>query len=199
LLQIGKTAERYNLSGAAWKSIAAIATTKTEKRRAWEKSFEAYRNGYAVNEFSTAVYPLTNMLQVLQVQVLNEVNSKTKTNKLALLKKYESDLDKLLVQPNMQLSADMDYWEYAGIANMQFTKWFIHAGVGRAVKLQPAGKSVDLNQVIEAYQRVWQMAGSPGKKRAEVDHLYFLIDAVGNTIPALKKALLSFQNESEKY
>jgi CHAT domain-containing protein len=199
LLQIGKTAERYNLLGGVWKSIAAITTTKTEKRSSWEKSFDAYKSGYAVNGPSSAVYPLTNMLQVLQVQVLNETNSRVKASKLALLKKYESDLDKLLVQPNMQLNADMDYWEYAGIANMQFTNWFIHAGAGRSLKLKPGVKSVDLNQVIDAYQRVWQMAGSPGKKRAEVDHLYFLIDAVGDTVPTLKKALLRFQNESEKY
>jgi len=199
LLQIGKTAERYNLLGGAWKSIASIATTKAEKRKAWDKSFEAYKNGYAVNGISSAVYPLTNLLQVLQVQILNAGSAKEKSTKQAMLKTYEADLEKLLAQPNNQLNREMDYWEFACIANMMFTHWFIQTAAPKTTRAKTSLKPVDLNQVIDAYEWVWQMAGSPGKKRSEIDHLYFLIDGVGNTVPALKKGLQRFQNESEKY
>jgi len=63
----------------------------------------------------------------------------------------------------------MDYWNMAALANIQLCL-LIMASPG------PEGNPA-WDELKVMYQKLWNKAGSPGKKMAEVEHLELLLDA----------------------
>ncbi|MFM6925979.1 MAG: hypothetical protein ACKOU7_10800, partial [Ferruginibacter sp.] len=72
------------------------------------------------------------------------------------------------IKKMINTDADMDYWTEIGIANALLCAWLME---GKNTK------DITDKMVIDAYKKVWNIAGLQNKKVAETEHFDFLIDA----------------------
>ena len=100
-------------------------------------------------------------------------------------------------------SGDVDsYWDLSKSANAKLTLL-----IANFVNLPKSGavskKAVEAarQEVLETYRRVWQKAGSKGKRGAEFEHLDILIDITTMSekadVKALRKVLTELRNDLE--
>jgi CHAT domain-containing protein/pimeloyl-ACP methyl ester carboxylesterase len=206
LIKTGKTAERFNLLGAACKNLAVFESSSSLKLKAWKNAAESYAAGITFNS-NNAVYPLTNLIQV---SCLEYLAARTAADKNRIGKRIEDCLHKAELaekQFNTKLPEEMDYWDFAIQANLKFTAWFAEEVYGNRTgkeKKSSSRKSNSFSSVMETYRKVWQIAGSPGKKKAELDHLLFLTNGLAalsktGKYETLGKNLEQFESEAKQY
>ena len=193
LMNMSPTAERLSLLGSTYKRKALISSTNTDKIKALMQAADYYKKAYESANNSNTTYSLTNWLEIEKILQL----VKNHTGIKSVIKKYRfSSTAKIKADINAAISkmvnqdADIDYWNEIARANALLCAWLLE---GKNTK----GLTDKL--VIEAYSKVWNIAGSQNKKIAELEHFDFLIAAYTGLVrkPVNVKMIKSIKKELE--
>lgn len=175
LATIAPTAERLNLLGSAYKRKAFLQKDPAGKKQDYLTAAAFYLKAQQTPSNRNVMYSLTNYL-VLHLLDDSAVEDKWKTQLLVdqQLTSF-SDLPQVvallknLLQKVPKSAQQMDFWD------------LVYESNGRLCLLVIDPASVDnkaWQEVLHLYRKVWAMAGSRGKKMAEIEHLDILLDAL---------------------
>ena len=87
--------------------------------------------------------------------------------------------------------ADIDFWNVIGKANTTLCAWMLEG--------KNTTELTD-KMVVDAYTKVWSMAGSQNKKVSEIEHFDFLISFYSGLVksPANVKTITRIKKDLEK-
>lgn len=194
LLNMSPTAERLSLMGSAYKRKAMISTANTDKAKALITAAGYYKQAYNTPLNSNKTYSLINWLEIEKILQLAKNNAGVKT----VIKKYKFETvnkTKELIDDGVKklisTDADMDFWNEIGKANAVLCAWLVE---GKNTK------ELTDKMVVEAYKKVWNIAGSQNKKVSEIEHFDFLIAAFSSLVkkPANVAAIRKIKQDLEK-
>jgi len=176
LLNMSPTAERLSLMGSAYKRKAMISIANADKAKALITAAGYYKQAYNMPQNSNKTYSLTNWLEIEKILQL----AKNMAGVKAVIKKYKfetvnktKELIDDAVKKMISTDIDMDFWNEIGIANAVLCAWLME---GKDTK-EITGKTV-----VDAYKKVWNIAGSQNKKVSEIEHFDFLISAYSGLV-----------------
>lgn len=168
LKSIGATSERLSLLGSAYKRKLMVlkAADQEEFVSVLRKAANAYYEAARISSFKVA-YPINNTVQLGKIIeiITNEkvvTEGKSKLNFARLIQDLEKHLDS---KPKEK----KDYWDIATEASIALSK----------VCLESKPKEKSWNELKEAFLKVWEKAGSPSDRKAELEHLEILITGLG--------------------
>jgi tetratricopeptide (TPR) repeat protein len=198
LIDLSPTSERLNIIGSTYKRQAFLSG-KTLKAKAYLKAAESYHRGYT--NFNNW-YSLTNWL-IIESTLIR-----------AGLRNWSTDLDKegkpigyiipsleeslrLLEVSRISMTQNeerMSYWDMLACLNIRLCKFIL--------LFSESDSRTDLDNIIQEITTLWKIAGSKGKRFAEIEHLEFIIDALSvnentQTLP-LKNRLIQMKDELVK-
>ena len=172
-----------------------ISALKKDKINAWIKAADYYRKADAMLQNTNKNYALTNLLELdnilVQARKYKWAGATTRSTKMLSLRAAKEKMG-LLVKDKTKPEVDMDFWDMARIANASLCLWLLEG--------KNTGEMTE-KRVVDAYLKVWNLAGSQNKKVAEMEHLDFLRDAystlarsekVVKTINKIKSDLKNF-------
>lgn len=192
LRELGETAERYSLLGSAYKRKAYMQTTKAEKQASLKEAAYFY---YQANNIKGNKYTAYTLCNWLELEALLADGKTHKWGEMLSNKKYklpklaDAELKLKAFIPDGKATAksgtdDLDFWNLIEEANATLALWILKVSGGTKTY-----KEIGPQQVINAYNLVWSMAGSMDKKRAEIEHFEILIDAAETFKPAQKELI----------
>lgn len=194
LLNMSPTAERLSLMGSAYKRKAMISTTNGDKLKALILAAGYYKQAYTMPQNSNPTYSLINWLEIEKILLL----AKTTRGTASMLKKYKfapaqktkADIADA-IKKMINADADMEFWNEIAKANALLCAWLME---GKNTK-----EFTD-KMVIDAYKKVWGIAGSQNKKVSEIEHFDFLIDAYTGLVkkPANVTTIKKIKQDLEK-
>lgn len=189
---LSPTSERWNILASTYKRKATLLTVENDKRKAYKEAARYYQKAYAL--FSNW-YSLTNWLTVESALILAGVHKwdhGTKTMGYTIPSQSEA-LD-LLNTAKIQLTQNTDqmsYWDMLASINIKLCSYL--------VQFSSTENAEDLENIFREISEIWQMAGSKGKRFAEIEHLEFTIDALSiaenNNTKQLKTILEKLKEE----
>jgi len=177
LLNISNTAERQSLLGSAFKRKAIVTPDKTKKKKAYTYAALYYRNANFSQKNTNSAYALTNWIELESILIL--ASKRNGEDHIELDKNSVYDLpfsieaNHLLTDTLASLntiSNKMDYSNMAAKANLELCKGILNYS---DVVVQD-----NWEEVLSNYRALWNIAGSKGKKIAEIEHLEILLDAL---------------------
>ena len=197
LLQISPTAERINILGSTYKRKAFLSTNKVQKQESYELAATNYRDAFY--KYKTW-YSLTNWLTleaILELAGKRKWNTRVTTSdgnyQLPGLQEALRELSRLeqAVPKDMEV---MNYWEMITVINIRLCRYMLNFSNMKA--------RTDLGKIMKEIGELWKMAGSKGKRFAEIEHLVFVTDALtieknaGTT--SLRDNVVNMKKELEK-
>ncbi|HMI78626.1 MAG TPA: tetratricopeptide repeat-containing protein, partial [Ferruginibacter sp.] len=194
LLNMSPTAERLGLLGSAYKRKAMISPTNADKIKALILSAGYYKKAFDMQDNTNTTYSLTNWLEIEKIlqlvknrEGIRSIIKKYKFASLPATKKAISDELKKMINED----ADMDFWNEIGKANILLCSWLLE---GKNTK------ELTDNMVVDAYKKVWNIAGSQNKKIAEIEHFDFLVSLYSGLVkkPTTIKTMLKIKQDLEK-
>lgn len=193
LLNMSPTAERLSLLGSTYKRKAIISTNNTDKVKSLILAAGFYKKAYDIPGSINKMYSLSNWLEIEKVLQL----VKTRAGFKGILKKYKytpvsearAEMEALFNQL-VNADADMDFWNEIEKANAILCSWLLE---GKNTK------DLTDKEVVEAYAKVWKIAGSQNKKIAEIEHFDFLISAYSGLVkkPVNVKLIMNIKKDLE--
>jgi CHAT domain-containing protein len=191
LINMSPTAERLSLMGSAYKRKAMISTGNTDKIKALITAAGYYKQAFNMPQNSNKNYSLINLMEIEKILL----QAKTKTGVSSIIKKYrfippqkaKADIADAIGKM-INADADMDFWNEISIANAKLCAWLMET------------KEFTDKMVVDAYKKVWNIAGSQNKKIAEMEHFDFLIAAYTDLAkkPAVVSAIKKIKGDLEK-
>jgi CHAT domain-containing protein/pimeloyl-ACP methyl ester carboxylesterase len=196
LLMLGNVSELNSLLASTYKRKAILSTVKTQKEKAYKEAANYYMKAHNIQGNLYTAYCLTNWFELEtlfppdhgwkeEIFFANSIHA-IRSNK---------DATHLLntLKTKMLAEADnTDFWHITAIANVKLCLLII------GNSKDPA----DWLDVLNTFKKVWQRAGSKGKRLSEMEHLDFLIDAMvlskNQHAPKLKKNIEQLKAELEK-
>ena len=194
LIKLSPTSRNYNILGSSYKRKALISIQS--KKDDYIRAAGFYHQGY---KNIPNWYSLTNWLSLEIILVLDKIhkwNKKVAEN--GMVPEYELPAyDKALKlldstwENHCKTSERMSYWDMIAGINIGLCKYL----------LQFSSKSdrIGLGNIFNETSELWKIAGSKGKRFAEIEHLEFLIDALdikeNTTTGILKANLEKLKNE----
>jgi hypothetical protein len=180
LNEMSVTGERYSLLGSAYKRKAMILAVRNDIINALVRSVDYYYKAKEIPENLSKTKAEINWLVIENILVLTGKHkwppAQKKTGKMPSLKMAKETMD-LMISGKAEIEnnqgADMDFWYEISMANAILCRWLLE-GKNTA--------DISDKQVVEAYSKVWNLAGSQNKKMAEIEHLDFLIDVYTNLV-----------------
>jgi len=169
----GRSAERLNISGSAYKRRAMMQKGK-DKQGSYVTAAKLYGEANIImrNDF----YPLANWLSIENALVLAGVKTWDDVDKR---KKDPKDKDAVVIK-NKKDAIDLlkaklgdaawweeytqDFWKMTERANLMLCLLLL------------GDKETTFDMVFAAYKRTWDIAGHLGNKQAETEHMDFLED-----------------------
>jgi CHAT domain-containing protein len=194
LLNMSPTAERLSLMGSAHKRRAMISATGTDKIKALILAAGFYKQAYDMPQNSNKTYSLINWLEIEKILLLAKaqpgVGTLIKKYRFAQPQKIKADITNI-IKNTTSSDADMDFWNEITIANALLCAWLME---GKNTK------ELTDKMVIDAYKKVWSIAGSQNKKVSEIEHFDFLLMAYMHLAkkPANVTALKKIKYDLEK-
>lgn len=194
LIKLSPTAQRYNILGSTFKRKALIsAKTKSED---YVSAAGFYHQGY-IN--SQNWYSLTNWLSLESILVAADIhkweggadqNGVAPAYNLPSFSEALSMLD-LVEEKYCRINERMSYWDMLTGINIGLCRYIL--------QFSDNGDKKEFDNILKEITRLWKIAGSKGKRFAEIEHLEFLIDALdigkNKTIIALKTKLKQMKTE----
>ncbi|MEJ7912798.1 MAG: CHAT domain-containing protein, partial [Chitinophagaceae bacterium] len=178
LLLLSPTAERYSLIGSAYKRKGMLSMQQ-QKAKAYTEAALYYMRADTIQG---SVNTLTNLYELVSILVLGgnlkwkeEVTLKAIANlkeeiyKLPSLEEAVTRLQKFSYSLNVPPD-QMDYWEMIELANLKLCMAIVDPAVKDDKKV--------LDEVLQAYRKVWKKGGTKGKKVAETEHFELLLDGL---------------------
>lgn len=196
MLTLGNVSVVNSLLASTYKRKAVLSTGKLQKEKAYKEAAGYYMKAHNIQSNSYSAYCLTNWFELETLfpseQGWNEElffantrypikSNKDAINMLAALKN------------NMMAETDnTDFRHIAAIANIKLCLLILDHSKG----------APDWTDVLNTFKKVWQRAGSKGKRLAETEHMDFLIDAMtlskNKYAQKLKKNMEQLKGELEK-
>lgn len=195
LIELSPTSERLNMIGSTYKRQAFLSN-KANKPKAYFKAAASYQRAYAN---SNNWYSLTNWLIMENTMIRAglrgwDLSTDSQNNPIGYAIPSLNNALAMLEQNKTSLSkvADrMSYWDMLACLNIRLCKFIL---------LYPGLEAhTDLDEILQEIVTLWKIAGSKGKRFAEIEHLEFIIDALSivdtdQTLP-LKNKLEEMKNE----
>ena len=174
LIELGHTAERYNILGSTYKRMAFISE-KDQKIQNYMLAAEMYRQGY---EHNKSWYSLTNWLILENLLIRAEVRYwetevVDEEHDIRYIIPSEQEALELLRQDKALLSGPtdkMDYWDLIAGINISLCEYIL--------TFKGTGAQKDARAILNDIKKLWTFAGSKGKKYAEIEHLELILDAL---------------------
>lgn len=172
LNELSPTSERLNILASTYKRQGILLSSKRDaagKKLAYVEAAKYYKRGF---DNYNNWYSLTNWLTIESMLVLQGVHSwsakaeessyllPSKEEALRLLEKCRSE--------QIQNTAKMSYWDMLAGINIRFCTYF--------VQVSDAGAITSLDTIFGEIKELWKIAGSKGKRFAEIEHLEFIAD-----------------------
>ena len=178
LIGYSPTAERLNMLGSACKSKAMLSSGIGEKIESYQQAAGFYYQAY--NKQKKA-YSLVNWLEVENILVLLDsrkwgqtIKMESYSYRLPAIKEVISLLERMLDSIASSPVEELSYWDWAAIANIKLCLLMLgHKG--------PGYSAPQYDDIMDEYKNTWDKAGSIGKKLGEIEHFYFLIDALAQS------------------
>ena len=229
LLKLGVTAERLNLMGSTFKRKAMLLEDRAERNESYKSAAYYYflASNWIGNDYQA--YSFTNAIEMECILVLNgaaqwndEITIKAKleiplsekqnlgkfwgikvtANTLSegsfRMRKSNSSAKNELNNKKTDIQTELEkdsltYWDMVANINIEL-----------CLLLVSMDKKVDdknWEEIIDNFKKIWEKAGSIGKKVAELEHLQFLIYSISTSgkqyqIDNLKG--LNFENENNR-
>lgn len=178
LLRAGKTAERYNILASTYKRIAMLEQNEAARDEAFKMALYYYTKATGVTENENRTYSLTNAIEIESILVLADKvkrgGSFVCKGETVVVRSIESarkqlEKTKRLVEQSRNAS-NLNFWDLGSIVNIDLCLLLINEN--------PSGSDAPWQQLKSSHTALWQIAGSPGKKIAELEHIQFLIFAI---------------------
>lgn len=178
LIKIIPTSERLNILGSSYKRKAFISNDE-EKIAAYKKAAEAYLKAYRDPQ---NWYSLTNWLILESILIGSKLKTwnsdvvfydrKLKKNTTYTIRSVEDALKVLEITKsgNDHHNNRMSYWDLIAGINIHICEYIL-------LYLEK-DKKTDMNELLREIKNLWELAGSKGKRFAEIEHLEFIIDAL---------------------
>ncbi|MBD2754946.1 DUF7379 domain-containing protein [Spirosoma validum] len=165
LNRFGATVERTNILASAYKRLAMISDTKTDKQEAYSCSASYYRKAYDSVNNKAKYYPLVNWLSIENALVLADGHEWGKNN---LPKKGEvkKAVDDELENIRRKDQDEKEYWDWLAEATLLLGKRLL------------GDTKVTEDSILSEYKNAWDMIGTQGQRQAEIENLEFLEDAL---------------------
>jgi hypothetical protein len=159
LYDLENTCERLNLLGSAYKRKGFLIDSldMNSKLEAYKQSQDYYELAYKKD---ANTYSLTNWITFNYI--LN--GSKLQTE--------DQDLKKAKAGLNNSLN-EMDFWNMAYNSNIILCEMIISINNS---KKKSGRKENPEKEIIDSYKKLWKLAGTKGKKIAEIEHLQIIED-----------------------
>lgn len=195
LLELSPTSERFNIIGSTYKRQAFMLKGNI-KTNSYILAAEAYQHAYSNLK---NWYSLTNWLALESSFVragLRTWNSQTDSEGTKLLYLLPSREEAILLldqtRTGMIQNADrMSYWDMLACLNIRLCKYIL--------MFSDEAKQAEIDEILKEIVTLWKIAGSKGKRFAEIEHLEFIIDSLSiseNTEAiSLKSKLEEMKNE----
>ncbi len=197
LNKLSPTAQRFNILASTYKRKAVLYSLKVEKekeqkKKAYMEAAKYYQRAYA--NFKTW-YSLTNWLTLESALILSGVHKWGTKNKSV---PYEIPTKEKALEMLSELQKEiaektdrMSYWDMLAGINIELCVY--------TVKFSAAKGSTDLDDIMQEISSLWRIAGSKGKRFAEIEHLEFLIDVlsieINKNTAQLKNKLVKLVSE----
>lgn len=194
LIRLSPTSERYNRMASSYKRKALMSIGS--KKEDYIQAAGFYHLGYKnLNNW----YSLTNWLSIEGILVLANVHKwggKVPVNGMVpaySLPGFDEALAMIDSAWDLHSKASdrMSYWEMLAGINLGLCRYI--------VLFTKKGDKVDYGSIVKEITTLWTIAGSKGKRFAEIEHLGFLIDAldieVNNPTKKLKSKLSQLLND----
>lgn len=173
LIELSPTSQRFNILGSTYKRKAFIL--KDNKHWAYQKAAYNYQKGFAN---SNNWYSLTNWLslgtslELSGIQKLTSQSDKKNTDMDYQMPSYEEALNLLnTTEASLcKINDRMSYWDMIAGINIGLCKYILQFS-------RKDDKKV-VENIFRDISHLWKMAGSKGKRFAEVEHLEFIIEAL---------------------
>ena len=175
LLEFGSTSERQSLLGSAYKRrLMVLEENQTEEIEATLKAAsECYQRASEISGYQD-YYSLVNWAQLVKIQALVSKSGRMLVAKEQLLE-YLNAFEKLEKE---KPAGESDPWTFFGIPNVL---------LARLVLLE---EKSDEKIVLDSFLEILRRVGAQGHLKAQVEHLDFLIAALGASPKQAAKALL---------
>jgi CHAT domain-containing protein len=183
LIKMSPTSQRFNILGSTYKRAALLSTEK--KQEHYKNAAYYYHKGY-LN--SGNWYSLTNWLSLETSLVLSGIHTwggientkENKSYKIPLLEEA-SDLLETTGASLCKINERMSYWDMLAGINIGLCKYI--------VQFTENDDKKEVENIFKDISHLWKIAGSKGKRFAEIEHLELLIDALSYGKDKKAKAL----------
>ncbi|MGB3344997.1 MAG: CHAT domain-containing protein [Aequorivita sp.] len=184
LLLAGKTTERLNLLGSAYKRLGMVSPNAKKRHEAYIRAMRFYELAQEHPRCDNQTYSFSNAVELACILKFNGIIKRNKYNFFG--EDYDvlsnSAARKRLNDMKTELSKKMDddnleYWDMVASFNLDL-----------CLLLVDEGKDIDekWGEFSDSFKKIWRKAGSTGKKNAEMEHLHFLTYALNKTVSEKK-------------
>ncbi len=191
LLFIGKTPERLNILGNAYKRIAQLYKGN-DRKESLKTMADYYQEAYELSKSKqcSLIYPLTNWLTSYAL-------SGSGNRKIEIDGKTLSPPDHLLRHQkisDLKSTTNEDFWTDIELVNLLMCQLLFAKGANKINHLK--------NRIICLYKDAWKIGGSYKHARTEIEHIEFILaiweDETSNDKQRILKTLEEVKNELEK-
>jgi hypothetical protein len=198
LIKLSPTSQRYNILGSTYKRKALISIQT--KKEDYISAAGLYHKGY---ENMQNWYSLTNWLSIESILVLSKIHKwNNKVAKNGMVPAYKLPAyDEVLAlldstwDNHCKVNERMKYWDMLAGINLGLCRYI--------VQFTSNGDEMEYGTILKEIINLWKIAGSKGKRFAEIEHLEFLIDALdiekNKKVSMLKGKLVQLKFELSQF
>ncbi len=185
LISYSPTAEKINMLGSTYKRLAYLSE-KEEKKASYLNAARQYRNSYIK---TPKWYSLINWLSLESTFVRSKwhkwgSDKNDKNENIGYQLPTTNEAIQMLEAMKVKVASNKEhksYWDMIAILNLDLTRYII--------EFESSDRQAELDIIRQKIISHWKLAGSKGKRFAEVEHLDFLSDAIPGKQDKLKKEL----------
>lgn len=185
LVNLGSTAQRSSLLGAAYKRRAFLCSKPADKIKAMGIAADYYLEAYTAKEGKTDAYILANYLELMCILVLDgsrqwngKITQEKKTYDITgtdqALKLVHDKKKSIIASPSA-----LEFWAMVAEANLELCIMMLEMS---------SNVKEGWKKAYEAYEKVWNYAGAEARKLSEIEQLDLLLDGLSVVDPKNKQA-----------
>ena len=172
--QMGETAERASMIGSAYKRFAMTAGSAEKLVDAYSNATKYYVKACELSKQKHIIYPLINAIEIYCLMVISGHYPKTLLEitykEIAYQLNDTNNIHKLVKVLEEEFSTkkkeNQNYWEMVYNINIKVCSLLL--------SYEEKVENEQWDQIKKAYKDLWLVAGSDGKKEAELQHIHFL-------------------------